>query len=193
MIFDSPEQLVPVVVQDNLTLEVLLHGYINEASFQASVNTKCVIIYQKGKKKPVKTGLRYQLLQTQVANDQSFILFSVVDIDREPAGNNAQTDHLPYHENFIFQLAGIINRRYNNPEEGSYVNILKKSGLNKIAQKVGEEAVETVIAALNDTEEEFIGETADLIFHLLVLLQEKNVSLKMISNKLIQRHHEHQR
>jgi len=110
-----------------------------------------------------------------------------------PAGNNAQTDHLPNHENFIFQLADIINRRYNNPEEGSYVNILKKSGLNKIAQKVGEEAVETVIAALNDTEEEFIGETADLIFHLLVLLQEKNVSLKMISDKLIQRHHELQR
>jgi len=69
----------------------------------------------------------------------------------------------PVNQNFIFHLAGIINLRYDNPHEGSCVNALKKSGLNKIAQKVGEEAEETIIAAINDTEEKFIGETADLL------------------------------
>ncbi|CAM4410334.1 phosphoribosyl-ATP pyrophosphatase [Pedobacter westerhofensis] len=124
---------------------------------------------------------------------QIMLFNSKDDQNIENTDKERSPDHLPFNQNFIFQLAEIINLRYNNPHEGSYVNDLRKSGLNKIAQKVGEEAVETVIAALNDTEQEFIGETADLIFHLLVLLREKNVSLQMVTDKLLQRHHEYQK
>jgi phosphoribosyl-ATP pyrophosphohydrolase/phosphoribosyl-AMP cyclohydrolase len=93
-----------------------------------------------------------------------------------------------YNQNFILQLEQIINNRYEHPQEGSYVNKLHNKGLNKIAQKVGEEAVETVIAALNQTEAEMIDETSDLVFHLLVLLREKGLSLDTIAKNLEERH-----
>jgi phosphoribosyl-AMP cyclohydrolase / phosphoribosyl-ATP pyrophosphohydrolase len=93
-----------------------------------------------------------------------------------------------FNQNFIFQLEKIIEDRYENPIEESYVNKLRKKGLNKIAQKVGEEGVETVIAALNETEADLINEASDLVFHLLVLLKEKNLSLKTIAENLEGRH-----
>jgi phosphoribosyl-ATP pyrophosphohydrolase len=82
------------------------------------------------------------------------------------------------------KLEKIIDDRYKNPVEGSYVDKLRAKGINKIAQKVGEEGVETVIAALNETEHDFINEASDLIFHLLVLMREKNVSLSSIAKNL---------
>ena len=89
---------------------------------------------------------------------------------------------------FLFQLENIINDRYEHPKEDSYVNRLREKGLNKIAQKVGEEGVETVIAALPESREDLINEASDLVFHLLVLLREKNLSLKTIAANLEQRH-----
>jgi phosphoribosyl-AMP cyclohydrolase / phosphoribosyl-ATP pyrophosphohydrolase len=93
-----------------------------------------------------------------------------------------------YNRNFILQLEAIVADRYTNPKEGSYVNKLHDKGLNKIAQKVGEEAVETVIAALNQTETDLINESSDLVFHLLVLLREKGLSLETIAKNLEERH-----
>jgi len=93
-----------------------------------------------------------------------------------------------YSQNFIFKLEHIVNDRYVFPQKKSYVNKLHEKGIEKIAQKVGEEAVETVIAALSETEEDFINETSDLLFHLLVLLREKNIDLKTISKNLENRH-----
>ena len=93
-----------------------------------------------------------------------------------------------YNQNFILQLEGIVTDRYENPLEGSYVNKLHAKGLNKIAQKVGEEAVETVIAALAETETDMVNESSDLIFHLIVLLKEKGLSLERIAKNLEERH-----
>jgi len=93
-----------------------------------------------------------------------------------------------YNQNFILKLEEIIGDRYENPKEGSYVNKLRGKGLNKIAQKVGEEAVETVIAALNETETDLINESSDLVFHLLVLLREKGLNLERIAKNLEERH-----
>jgi phosphoribosyl-ATP pyrophosphohydrolase/phosphoribosyl-AMP cyclohydrolase len=93
-----------------------------------------------------------------------------------------------YNQNFILELEQIINDRYEHPQENSYVNKLRNKGLNKIAQKVGEEAVETVIAALAQTETEMVDETSDLVFHLLVLLREKGLSLEIIAKNLESRH-----
>ena len=86
------------------------------------------------------------------------------------------------------QLEAIIADRYEHPQEGSYVNKLHSKGLNKIAQKVGEEAVETVIAALAETETDMINESSDLVFHLLVLLREKGLNLDRIAKNLEERH-----
>lgn len=93
-----------------------------------------------------------------------------------------------FNQNFIFELENIITDRYENPVEGSYINKMRSKGLNKIAQKVGEEGVETVIAALAETEEEFIGEASDLVFHLLFLLKEKGLSIQDIAKNLEKRH-----
>ncbi|HEY1007557.1 MAG TPA: bifunctional phosphoribosyl-AMP cyclohydrolase/phosphoribosyl-ATP diphosphatase HisIE, partial [Sphingobacteriaceae bacterium] len=93
-----------------------------------------------------------------------------------------------FDQNFLFELENIINDRYEHPKEDSYVNRLRKKGLNKIAQKVGEEGVETVIAALAESPEDLINEASDLVFHLLVLLREKNLSLKTIAANLEKRH-----
>ena len=93
-----------------------------------------------------------------------------------------------YNQNFIFELEKIIGDRYDNPAEESYVNQLRKKGLNKIAQKVGEEGVETVIAALAETDVDFVNESSDLLFHLLVLLKEKGKTLADIGINLEGRH-----
>jgi phosphoribosyl-ATP pyrophosphohydrolase/phosphoribosyl-AMP cyclohydrolase len=93
-----------------------------------------------------------------------------------------------YNQNFILELENIIADRYENPVEGSYVNKLRNKGLNKIAQKVGEEGVETVIAALAETETDLINESSDLVFHLLVLLREKGLTLETIAKNLENRH-----
>src|SRR6185437_245786 len=95
-----------------------------------------------------------------------------------------------YNQNFILELERIVNDRYEHPKEGSYINKLRGKGLNKIAQKVGEEAVETVIAALNETEADLINESSDLIFHLLVLLREKGLTLERVARNLEERHKE---
>jgi len=86
------------------------------------------------------------------------------------------------------ELENIVADRYNNPREGSYINKLHTRGLTKIAQKVGEEAVETVIAALRETERDLINESSDLIFHLIVLLREKGLNLEKIAKNLEDRH-----
>jgi len=101
---------------------------------------------------------------------------------------NRSCFNTPYNQNFIFQLQNIIADRYANPSEASYVNSLRQKGINKIAQKVGEEGVETVIAALAETDFDFVNESSDLIFHLLVLLQEKGKSLEDIALNLESRH-----
>jgi phosphoribosyl-ATP pyrophosphohydrolase/phosphoribosyl-AMP cyclohydrolase len=93
-----------------------------------------------------------------------------------------------YNQNFILQLEAIVADRYENPQEGSYINKLRTKGLNKIAQKVGEEGVETVIAALAETETDLINESSDLIFHLIVLLREKGLTLEQIAKNLEGRH-----
>lgn len=94
----------------------------------------------------------------------------------------------PYNHNFIFELSSIIKDRYDHPQSDSYVNNLRRKGVTKIAQKVGEEAVETVIAALAESKKDFINEASDLLFHLLVLLREKNISLQKIAKNLEKRH-----
>lgn len=190
--FNKLNGLAPVIIQDGQTLEVLMLGFMNQEAYDKTVNEKIVTFFSRSK----------QRLWTKGETSGNFLHVQSIDIDCDndtllikvkPDGPACHTGsrncfNTAYNQNFILQLEGIINDRYINPKEESYVNKLRGKGLNKIAQKVGEEAVETVIAALNQTEEDLINEASDLVFHLLVLLREKGLSLGTIAKNLEERH-----
>lgn len=190
--FNKSNGLVPVVIQDFKTLEVLMLGYMNEEAFEKTNKEGKVTFFSRSKNrlwtKGEESGNFLFVKSIHIDCDQDTVL-----IKADPVGPTCHTGSrscfsTSYNQNFIFELEKIIADRYTNPQENSYVNRLKEKGLNKIAQKVGEEGVETVIAALNETEVDFINESSDLIFHLLVLLREKNVSLEAIALNLEGRH-----
>lgn len=190
--FNKSDGLVPVIIQDEKTLEVLMLGYMNEEAYQKTVSENKVTFFSRTKNrlwtKGEESGNCLNVISIKEDCDNDTLLIKV-----NPEGPTCHTGSrscfdTEYNQNFIFELERIIGDRYTNPVEGSYVNKLRQKGLNKIAQKVGEEGVETVIAALNETEKDFINESSDLIFHLLVLMKEKNVSLKTIAENLAGRH-----
>ncbi|GAA4796783.1 bifunctional phosphoribosyl-AMP cyclohydrolase/phosphoribosyl-ATP diphosphatase HisIE [Olivibacter ginsenosidimutans] len=190
--FNKGAGLIPVIVQDNQTLEVLMLGYMNEEAWEKTQAEKRVTFFSRSKNrlwtKGEESGHYLEVVSTAVDCDQDTLL-----IKANPKGPTCHTGarscfKTDYNQNFIFQLEQIVADRYTHPVEGSYVNRLHTKGLNKIAQKVGEEAVETVIAALAETETDFINESSDLLFHLLVLLREKNIPLARLAKNLEARH-----
>lgn len=188
----SPDGLVPVVIQDEQTLEVLMLGYMNQEAYDKTVQDNVVTFYSRSKNR----------LWTKGETSNNFLHVKSIHIDcdndtilikAKPDGPTCHTGErscfkTTYNQNFILELESIIDDRYTNPQEGSYINKLRGKGLNKIAQKVGEEGVETVIAALAETETDLINEASDLVFHLLVLLREKGLSIQTIAKNLEGRH-----
>jgi phosphoribosyl-ATP pyrophosphohydrolase/phosphoribosyl-AMP cyclohydrolase len=190
--FNKSDGLVPVIIQDEQTLEVLMLGYMNQEAYDKTVRENIVTFFSRTKKR----------LWTKGETSNNFLHVKSIELDCDndtllikvkPDGPTCHTGsrscfNTEYNQNFILQLEQIVKDRYTHPQEGSYVNKLRNKGLNKIAQKVGEEAVETVIAALAQSETEMIDETSDLVFHLLVLLREKGLSLETIAKNLEERH-----
>ena len=190
--FDKSDGLVPVIIQDEQTLEVLMLGYMNREAYDKTVDENIVTFFSRSKNRLWTKGetsnnfLHVISIHEDCDNDTLLIK---VKADGPTCHTGARSCfNTEYNQNFILQLEQIIADRYEHPQEGSYVNKLHQKGLNKIAQKVGEEAVETVIAALAQTEADMIDETSDLVFHLLVLLREKGLSLDMIAKNLEERH-----
>lgn len=190
--FEKSGGLVPVIVQDDRTLEVLMLGYMNEEAWQKTQAEGRVTFFSRTKgrlwTKGEESGHFLEVVSTHIDCDRDTLL-----IKATPKGPTCHTGsrscfNTDYNQNFLFELANIINNRYEFPTADSYVNRLRERGLNKVAQKVGEEAVETVIAALAEQEADFVNEASDLVFHLLVLLREKNVSLETIASNLAGRH-----
>ena len=190
--FSKGEGLVPVIIQNEQTLEVLMLGYMNEEAYQKTVSEDKVTFFSRSKNRLWTKGedsgnfLHVKKISIDCDNDTLLIM-------ADPVGPTCHTGSrscfaTDYNQNFIFRLEQIISERYAHPEENSYINKLRQKGLNKIAQKVGEEGVETVIAALAETPEDLVNEASDLLFHLLVLLKEKDLDLKVISKNLEQRH-----
>lgn len=183
---------VPVIIQDEQTLEVLMLGYMNAEALEKTQAEGKVTFFSRSKNR----------LWTKGEESGNFLLVKSLHIDcdndtilikAKPIGPTCHTGsrscfNTEYNHNFIFELENVITDRYNNPVEGSYINKMRAKGLNKIAQKVGEEGVETVIAALAESEEELIGEASDLLFHLMFLLKEKGLSLQDIAKNLESRH-----
>lgn len=190
--FTKGEGLVPVIVQDYMTLEVLMLGYMNIEAYQKTLSEGKVTFFSRSKNrlwtKSEESGSFLYIVSVSEDCDHDTILIKANPIGSTCHKGNRSCFNTDYNQNFIFELERIIEDRYANPVDGSYVNKLRDKGLNKIAQKVGEEGVETVIAAINETENDFINEASDLIFHLLVLLKEKNVSLETIALNLAGRH-----
>jgi phosphoribosyl-ATP pyrophosphohydrolase/phosphoribosyl-AMP cyclohydrolase len=190
--FDKTNGLVPVVIQDEQTLEVLMLGYMNKEAYDKTVAENIVTFYSRSKNRLWTKG--------ETSNNFLHVKSMAIDCDNDTVLIKVKADgptchtgnrscfNTSYNQNFVFELQNIINDRYDNPSAESYVNKLRKKGLNKIAQKVGEEGVETVIAALAETETDLINEASDLVFHLLVLLREKNLSLETIAKNLESRH-----
>ena len=191
----NTDGLVPAIIQDSNTKNVLMLGYMNEEAFAKTKETKQVTFYSRSKKrlwtKGEESGNFLNLVDVKVDCDNDTLLIQVTPIG--PTCHKG-TDTCWAEENlqnfgFLTQLEAIIKDRKENfkPNE-SYVASLFSKGINKIAQKVGEEAVEVVIEAKDSNDELFLNESADLLFHYLILLQAKGYSLNDIMEVLKKRH-----
>lgn len=190
--FSKPDGLVPCIVQDAATKNVLMLGYMNADALLKTLETQRVTFYSRSKKrlwmKGETSGNILTLVDMKLDCDRDTVL-----VKATPAGptchTGADTCFDESNKDWNLQnLESIIADRKQNPKEGSYTSDLFSKSINKIAQKVGEEAVELVIEAKDQNEELFLGEAADLMFHYLVLLQAKNYSLQDVLRVLKKRH-----
>lgn len=187
--------LVPAIIQDSATHKVLMLGYMNEEAFLKTNELKKVTFFSRSKKrlwtKGEESGNFLQLVSIAVDCDNDALLVKV-----KPSGPVCHKgfDTCWEEENvsnfgFLSELEKIIeDRKENLQKEDSYISSLFRKGINKIAQKVGEEAVEAIIEAKDTNSELFLNESADLLFHYLILLRAKGFSLQNIENVLIERH-----
>ncbi len=187
--------LVPAIIQDSATNKVLMLGYMNEEAFLKTNRSKQITFFSRSKQrlwtKGEGSGNFLNLVSIAVDCDNDALLLKVIPTG--PVCHNG-TDTCWAEENvsdfgFLSKLEEIIQNRMDNPEnEASYISSLFKKGINKIAQKVGEEAVETVIEAKDSNDTLFLNESADLLFHYLILLSAKGYGLKNIESILQKRH-----
>ena len=191
----SQNGLLPAIIQDSVTKTVLMLGYMNKEAFQKTKETEQVTFYSRSKKriwvKGEESGNFLKLVKIKVDCDQDAIL-----ITANPQGPTCHkgTDSCwgetnQSHYGFLTELEEIITERKKTNADNSYVASLFREGINKIAQKVGEEAVETVIEAKDENSELFLNESADLLFHFLILLKEKGFSLNDVEAILKDRKH----
>ena len=184
--------LVPAIIQDAETQKVLMLGFMNAEAFEKTRNTNLVTFFSRSRQslwtKGETSGNFLHIREISVDCDADTIL-----IKANPAGAVCHTgadtcfNEKNENENFLFELDKIIRDRKDNPSETSYTAKLFSKGLNKIAQKVGEEAVELIIEAKDDNDELFKNEASDLLYHLLVLFAAKNIELKEVLETLKQR------
>lgn len=190
--FNKGNGLLSVVLQDWQTNQVLMNGFMNEEAYQKTIDENVVWFYSRSKerlwKKGESSGHIQAVKKMALDCDQDALLIQV-----EPHGPTCHkgTQSCFGDDHFTLQnLEKIVKNKIQNPEEGSYTKYLTDEGLDKILKKCGEEMTEIVIAAKNEDKKEVIDETSDLFYHLLVLLQEQNVSLKEVEKNLEERHGE---
>jgi len=191
----NKDGLIPAIIQDNTTKNVLMLGYMNEEALKKTMETGKVTFYSRSKnriwQKGEESGNYLKLVNVEIDCDNDTLL-----IYADPQGPTChkgsdtcwdKTNDQNF--GFLTQLEAIISdRKMNSSNDKSYVSSLFKSGINKIAQKVGEEAVETVIEAMDDNDNLFLQESADLLFHYLILLQAKGYHLNDAVDILKSRH-----
>lgn len=193
--FNKGDGLVPAIIQDVKTQKVLMLGYMSKEACQKTIDTGKVTFFSRSKQrlwiKGEESGNFLLLKDMSLDCDNDSLL-----IKADPAGPvcHKGTDTCWGEKNqetsvdFLLQLQEVINERKKNQSEKSYTASLFKKGINKIAQKVGEEAVELVIEAKDENDELFMGEAADLMFHYLVLLSAKDYRIEEVVDTLKKRH-----
>lgn len=189
--FKKGDGLVPVVIQNTTTLQVLMLGYMNEEAFKKTTKERLVTFFSRSKNR----------LWTKGESSKNYLRVDeiLVDCDKDTvlikATPNGPTCHTgstscfkeETDKGFIYELERTINQRIDQADPDSYTNALFKQGINKLAQKVGEEAVEVVIEAKDNNEELFKNEVADLLYHTLILMKAKGVGLNDIEKVLSSR------
>ena len=179
--FKKQNDLVPVIIQSNNTLQVLMLGYMNEEAFLKTKKEGKVTFFSRSKNrlwtKGEESGNFLLVNNLQIDCDNDTILIKATP--KGPTCHKGTTscfgEETP--KGFLYELENIISNRIDTNDEKSYTNKLFRRGINKVAQKVGEEAVELVIEAKDDNEELFKNEAADLMYHYLILLKAKKVNL----------------
>lgn len=188
----NSDGLLPVVVQDSETLKVLMVAYMNEEAFEQTVATGQATFYSRSRKDIWKKGetsgnfINVVSMYPDCDNDTLLIMGKPCG----PACHRGTTScfDTPDNEGFVRKLQSVVQQRHRDMPEGSYTTYLFNKGVNKIAQKVGEEAVETVIEAIDGNKERYLYEASDLIYHLLVLNEQMGFSIKDIEEELASRH-----
>ncbi len=187
--------LVPAIIQDATTKNVLMLGYMNQEAYQKTLDTKKVTFYSRTKKrlwtKGEESGNSLDLVDIKNDCDQDalFIRVDPVGPTCHKGSDTCWNDGNKQEFGFLTQLEEVIGQRRKNADGNtSYVASLFSGGINKIAQKVGEEAIEVVIEAKDDNDNLFLNESADLLFHYLILLQAKGYTLNDIVEVLKGRH-----
>lgn len=181
--YEKENGLIPCIVQDNSTLQVLMLGYMNQEAVEQTIATKKVTFYSRSKEriwvKGEESGNFLEFISMKLDCDNDTLL-----IMAKPNGPTCHTgtktcwkEEKSTSYGVIERLENVITDRINNPNNKSYVSDLVRKGINKVAQKVGEEAVEVVIEAKDSNDQLFLSESADLLFHYLILLQAKGFKL----------------
>ena len=192
-------ELIPAIVQDYYTKEVLMLAYVNEESYKYMLEKGETCFYSRSRKelwhKGETSGHIQKIKNMKLDCDYDTLLIQVEQIGSACHTNNYScffnnvVEYEKEIDNFIFEeVYNMIKDRKENPKEGSYTNYLLEQGIDKICKKVGEESAETIIAAKNTDKEELIGEISDLAYHILVLMFDKGVTVQEIKNKLAKRH-----
>ena len=192
--FDKMDGLVPAIIQDSYTQKVLMLGFMNKEAYEKTLTTGKVTFYSRTKQrlwtKGETSGNFLEVVSIKSDCDNDTLL-----IQAHPTGPvcHTGTDTCWGEKNeqdimFLKELQDFINKRHEEMPEHSYTTSLFRSGVNKMAQKVGEEAVETIIEACNGTDERLIYEGADLLYHLIVLLTSKGYRIEDLARELRERH-----
>ena len=193
--FEKSGGLVPAIIQDANTKNVLMLGYMNKEAFDKTLLTKKVTFWSRSRNclwtKGETSGNYLNLVSISVDCDNDTLL-----IQANPDGPTCHTgtdtcwgeENRPNPLLFLSELNDFIEKRHEEMPEGSYTTSLFKDGLNRMAQKVGEEALELVIEATNGTEERMIYEGADMLYHLIVLLTSKGLRIEDLAKELQVRH-----
>jgi phosphoribosyl-ATP pyrophosphohydrolase/phosphoribosyl-AMP cyclohydrolase len=192
--FNKMNGLVPAIIQDAETAKVLMLGYMNQEAYDKTVATGLVTFYSRTRQrlwtKGEESGNFLDVVSIKEDCDHDTLLIQV-----HPRGPvcHTGTDTCWGEENkepvmFLKELQRFIQQRHEEMPEGSYTTSLFQSGINKMAQKVGEEAVETIIEAANGTNDRLIYEGSDLLYHLIVMLTAKGLSIEDLARELEERH-----
>ncbi len=190
--FEKVDGLIPAVIQDNTTNKVLMLGYMNKEAIDKTIEEQVVTFFSRTKNrlwtKGETSGNFLKLVEIRLDCDQDTLLIKV-----NPVGPVCHTGADTCFDetnkgDFLQYLQTVIQKRKDQPSEKSYTSKLFQKGINKVAQKVGEEAVELVIEAKDDNEELFLNEAADLMYHYIVLLTAKGYELQDVIRILEDRH-----